>query len=41
MYDPQSYRRIRRSRDSWRAWTLTLAAVLFIVVCGLISFGWS
>ena len=33
-------RKLRRSRDTWRAWTLILAMVLMILVMDLIAQGW-
>jgi hypothetical protein len=32
-------RKLRRSRDTWRAWALTLAMVLTILVMALIAQG--
>ena len=34
------YRRLRRSRDTWRAWTLTLVMVLFVMIAALVAHGW-
>lgn len=32
--------KLRRSRDTWRAWALILAMVLMILVMALIAQGW-